>query len=91
MTAATDVGKSTIIINGQKNASANKWYYMSGAAAADLTSITFGTAITTSGWTELTANATEITPTAGHTVARIIEVDAEDKPIAFADVILNIG
>jgi len=91
MSAATDTGKTTLIINAQKEASANKWYYMTATSAAGLTSITFGSAITTGNWTELTANATEITPTASHIVARIVEVDSADKPIAFADVPLNIG
>jgi len=91
MTAATDTGKTTILINGVKEASANKWYYMTATSAAGLTAITYGSAITTGNWTELTANATEITPTASHTVARVVEVDSSDYPIAFCDTLLNIG
>lgn len=97
MTAATAVGKTTLIVNGQLNATGNKWYYMTAAAASGLTAITYGTAITTSGWTEMKdasnnpINYMEITPTVGHTVARIVEVDSSDMPVAFADVILNIG
>lgn len=91
VTAATDVAKSTIIINGQKEASANKWYYVTAAAASGLTAVTFGTAITVANWTELTANTTEITPTSGHTAVRVVEVDSASKPIASGDAILNIG
>jgi len=97
MTAATAVGKTTLIVNGQLNATGNKWYYMTAAAASGLTAITYGTAITTSAWTEMKdasnnpINYLEITPTAGHTVARIVEVDSANKPVGFADVVLNIG
>ena len=91
MSAATDTGKTTLIINAQKDASTDKWYYMTATSAAGLTAITYGSAITVGNWTELTANATEITPTASHIIARIVEVDSANKPIAFADVPLNIG
>lgn len=91
MSAATDVGKTTLIINAQLEASGNKWYYMTATSAAGLTPITFNSAITVGNWTQLTANATEITPTASHIIARIVEVDGSNKPIAFADVPLNIG
>ena len=91
MSAATDTGKTTLIINAQLDAPTNKWYYMTATSAAGLTAITYGTAITTGNWTQLTANATEITPTANHVIARIVEVDSANKPIAFADVPLNIG
>lgn len=97
MSAATNVGKTTLIVNGQLDATGNKWYYMTAAAASGLTAITYGTAITVANWTEMKdasnnpINHVEITPTSGHTVARIVEVDSASKPVAFADVILNIG
>ena len=53
--------------------------------------MTYGTAITTSAWTELTVNGGEITPASGDTVARVVEVDAANKPIAVGDTVLNIG
>lgn len=89
MTAATDTGKSTIIINGAKEGS--KWYYMTATDASGLTAITFGSAITTANWTELTTPATEITPTSGHTMVRVVDVDANNKPISFGDAPINIG
>ena len=33
----------------------------------------------------------EITPTSGHKFIRVVEVDADDKPIAKGDAVLNIG
>lgn len=97
MTAATAAGKSTLIINGVLGATGNKWYYMTATAASGLTAITYGSAITVGNWTEMKdasnnpINYVEITPTAGHTVARIVEVDSSAYPLAFADVLLNIG
>lgn len=97
MSAATDVGKTTLLINGVMNPTGVKWYYMTATAASGLTAITFGSAITTGNWTEMKdssnnpINHVEITPTTNHTWARIVEVDSADKPIAYADVPLNIG
>ncbi|MCR5663558.1 MAG: N4-gp56 family major capsid protein [Oscillospiraceae bacterium] len=91
VTAATDSGKSTVVVNGLKEASANKWYYVTAATAAALTAVTYNTAITVANWTELTANGTELTPTAGHKFIRVVEVDASSKPVAVGDAPLNIG
>ena len=90
-TAATDIGKTTVVIHAEKEATANKWYYDTAAAISGLEAVTFGTAITTANWTQLTAVATEITPTSGHKYIRVIEVDSADKPIAKADVLINVG
>ena len=97
MSAATDIGKTTLIVNGVLGATGNKWYYMTAAAASGLTAITFGSAITVGNWTEMKdasnnpINHVEITPTSGHLYARIVEVDSASKPIGFADIPLNIG
>jgi len=97
MTAATDIGKTTIIINGVLGATGNKWYYDTAAAVGSLESITYGSAITAANWTEMKdasnnpINYVEITPTATHVVARVIEVDSSGYPLAVADVPLNIG
>jgi hypothetical protein len=88
-TAATAVGKSTIIVSSEKEG--DKRYYMTAADASKLTAVAYGTAITTSGWTELTGSSKEITPASGHGAVRVVEVDAENKPIAIGDAILNIG
>jgi len=89
ITAATDTGKSTIVVNGVKEGA--KWYYMTAATQAGLTAVTAGSAITTSAWTELTANGLEITPTSGHKYIRVVDVDASNKPLGSGDAILNIG
>ena len=89
VTAPSAAGKTTIVVNATKEGS--KWYYMTATTPAGLTALTFGTAITVANWTELTAASTEITPTATHTVVRVVEVDAASKPIAFGDAVLNIG
>lgn len=91
-TAATSAGKSTVlVIPGQHDASGVKWYYCTGANAAALENVTYGTAITTAKWTEMAAASAEITPASGSTVIRVIEVDKDSKPIAMGDAVLNVG
>jgi hypothetical protein len=89
ITAATDIGKSTIVVNAVQEGA--KWYYMTAATVAGLTAVTAGSAITVGNWTELTANGTEITPTAGHKYIRVVSVDASNKPIAVGDALINVG
>lgn len=91
VTAATDTGKSTIVVNAVKAAAANKWYYDTATTVAGLIGVTYNTAITTANWTELTANGLEITPTAGDLYIRVVEVDSNNKPVAVGDALLNIG
>lgn len=97
-TAATDTNKTTVTVTTAQEGA--KRYFMTAAAASGLTALTYGTAITTSAWTELKVtsgsidanlNGFEITPTSGHTVIRVVEVDSDSKPIAYGDAILNIG
>lgn len=89
VTSATDAAKSTIVVNGVKEGA--KWYYVTAATQAALEAVTAGTAITPADWTELTSNGLEITPTAGHKYIRIVDVDADNKPLAVGDAILSIG
>ena len=89
ITAATDTGKSTIVVNGVKEGA--KWYYKTAATQAALPAVTAGTAITVSGWTELTANGLEITPGSTDKYIRVVDVDASNKPLGSGDAILNIG
>ena len=92
VTAATDTGKSTIVVNGTKETSTNVWYYDTAQTIAGLIGVTYDSAITTGNWTELTANGTEITPTAGDKYVRVVEVDGtSSKPVAVGDALLNIG
>lgn len=90
ITAPTDTGKSTVMVNpAVKNGV--KWYYVTAATAAGLTSVSYGSAITAANWTELTSSGVEITPTSGHKYIRVVEVDADDEPVAYGDAVLNIG
>lgn len=88
VTAATAVGKSTILVNSALEGT--KRYYMTSATAGGLTAVTYGTAITTSAWTELTEGM-EITPTDGHKFIRVVEVGSDNRPIAVGTNVLNIG
>jgi hypothetical protein len=90
LTAAYDVGKTAIIVNAVQEGA--KWYYATAATVAALPAVTAGTAITTSAWTQLTANPMEnITPASGHKVVRVVCVDASNKPISVGDAIINVG
>lgn len=88
-TAATAAGKSTIIVPAELEGV--KRYFVTAANASGLTALTFDTAITTGDWTALSSNSMEIEPASGHRVVRVVEVDENDKPIAYGDSILNIG
>lgn len=88
-TAATASGKTTIIVTSEKEGTTR--YYKTAADAASLTAVAYGEAITTSAWTAMANSSVEITPAGGHTSVRVVEVDAESKPIAVGDAILNIG
>ena len=90
-TAATAVGKSTVVVNTEKSDAANAWYYVTAATKAALTAVTSGTAITPANWTALTSNTTEITPTGTHKYIRVVEVDSNNKPVSTGDAKLNIG
>ena len=92
ITAATDTGKSTIVVNAVQEGSA--WYYITAATVADLTAVTAGSAIAysdTSKWAGTLTNGAEITPTASHKYIRVVSVDSSYYPIAVGDAILNIG
>ena len=89
-TVGGESGKSAVLVEPAALEGAKR-YVQTKASAAQLTAVTYGTAITTSAWTELTVNGGEITPASGDTVARVVEVDAANKPIAMGDAVLNIG
>lgn len=89
-TVGGETGKSAVIVEPAALEGAKR-YVQTKASAAQLTAVTYGTAITPSAWTELTVNGGEVTPANGDTVARVVEVDASNKPIAVGDAVLNIG
>ena len=87
VTAATDVGKTTIIVEPGELTGAKRVYKTSNTTP---TAVAYGDALTT-GWTELTSNGLEITPTSGHTWVQVAELDADNKAIAVGTSVLNIG
>ena len=89
-TVGGESGKSAVLVEPAALEGAKR-YVQTKASAAQLTAVTYGTAITTSAWTELTVNGGEVTPASGDTVARVVEVDAANKPIAVGDAVLNVG
>ena len=93
MSAATANAETTLIVNGVLGAATNKWYYDTATSAAGLEPLYYGTAITTANWTQMTTNplAVDMSGSPTHKVARIVEVDSSNYPLAFADIPLNIG
>lgn len=89
-TVGSESGKSAVIVEPAALEGAKR-YVQTKPDAAHLSAVTYGTAITPSAWTELTTNGGEITPANGDTVARVVEVDASNEPIAVGDCVLNIG
>lgn len=89
-TVGTDAGKSAVLVEPAALEGAKR-YVQTKAAASALTAVTYGTAITPSAWTELVGSGSEITPASGDTVARVVEVDSANKPLAMGDAVLNIG
>lgn len=91
ITAATDTGKTTVVVNGVKENASNTWYYDTATTVAGLEAVAYNTAITTANWTALTANGLEITPTSGDKYIRVVEVDTNNKPVAVGDALINVG
>ena len=91
-TSGADLGMSSVmIVPGVLEASGNKWYYQTAETAEGFSELAYGTAVTTSQWTELTASGAVITPAEGHKFIRVIEVDGENMPIACGESVLHIG
>lgn len=98
MTKASASGKSTILVNADKEKTTNRWYAKTAADHASLPAVTYGTPIdvttASSPWygaTQLTAKSTEITPTSGHTRVKVVEVLSNMNPVAVGEVPLHIG
>lgn len=88
-TYASNTGKSTVQVVAELEG-ASRWYKTAATAAA-LPAVTHGTAIDTTAWTQLTSNSLEIVPAITDTAVRVVEIDANKKPIAMGDSVLNIG
>ena len=101
VTAATDTGKTTVVVNGQKEASTNLWYYNTGATMAGFPETpTYNTAITynnSAKWKALSTNGAELAAasdfmTSTDKYIQVVEVDATAyKPIAVGTALINLG
>lgn len=101
VTAATDTGKSTIVVNGQKENSTNLWYYNTAANIASFPATpVYDTAIAYSDstkWKALSANGAELTASSDFMTAtdkyiQVVEVDATAyKPVAVGTALINVG
>ena len=98
ITSATNIGKTSIIMNCEKEKSTNKWFYITAEDHASLPDVVYGTSIDvstqSSGWygaVELTEMETEITPPEGHTRIKVVEVLRSMKPVGVSERKLNIG
>lgn len=88
-TAARKSGKYDIVINGAKEGA--KRYYAPAETIAELPSVTQGSAITTSDWTEATSDLVANLTAGDNKYVRVVEVDAASKPLALGDTVINAG
>lgn len=86
-TAATNTGKTTIMVNGAAE-SGNSFKYKLGTSAA---SVSYDEALTT-GWTALTTNPLEVGSLGSNTMVTVAEVNTTDnKAKAVGHAIINAG
>ena len=90
-TGASAAKKTTLVVISEKELSTNELYYMTATDVSGLTEVKYGEAVSTGSWTKLDGNGLQFTPATGHTVVRVVEVDASANPIAVGDAKLNIG
>jgi hypothetical protein len=91
-TAASEAGKTTVLINpAVKDSPAGRWYYCTAETPEGLEEAVYGEAIDAEDWTELASSGAEITPPGGHRCLRLVETDADGKPLARGDAALNLG
>lgn len=88
-TFASDVGKTSIMVNGELPTGHSYAYMETNDVATDLAGVTYGQ--TVSGTTALTTNPLEITPTSGMTDVIVVELDASSKAVAVGVALINVG
>lgn len=86
-TFAIGGGKTSIMLNGEPE-TGHTLAYATAAAASGLVAVTYGAA--PSDTIAMPSNPMTITPTSGHTVVRVVELDASNKAVAFGDAIINL-
>lgn len=90
-TAGTASGKTTILVEPGAPESGNTWMYQEAATASDLDGVAHGTVITKSNWTALSGNGKEVATTSGNTVVAVVEIGADEKPLAYGTSVINKG
>lgn len=90
-TGASAAKKTTLVVISEKEQSTNELYYMTATDVSGLTEVKYGEAVSTGSWTKLDGNGLQFAPATGHTIVRVVEVDASANPIAVGDAKLNIG
>lgn len=88
-TAATGAGESTVTVHAEMEGAA-RWY-MTAASVGELPAVTYGTAVSTSGWTKLEGASAVVNYEDGDKFIRVVELDSAGKPVAVGTNVLNIG
>ena len=88
-TFALGDGKSTVQVVAELEG--DKRYFAVAEEGSALPNVTYGSAISAADWQQMTGSSVEITPAAGDSVVRVVEVDADGMPIAMGDAMLSIG
>lgn len=88
-TAATGVGESTLLVHSEMEG--NKRYYITANSVGNLNPVTYGTAISAGEWTELNGASAKVAFETGDKFIRVVEVNADYKPLAVGTNVLNIG
>lgn len=88
-TFAVGGGKTSIMLNGEAE-TGHTLGYCTATDAAALKAVAYGTVPASDDFTTTNANPITITPTSGHTVVRVVELDAAGKAVAYGDALINL-
>ena len=88
-TAATGMDESTVTVHSEMEGSA-RWY-VTADSVGELPAVTYGTAVSTSGWTKLEGASAVVNYQNGDKFIRVVELDSTGKPVAVGTNVLNIG
>ena len=86
-TAATGMEESTVLVHSELEGE-NRWY-ITAATVGQLPTVTYGTAVDTSGWTQLKGASAVVNYEQGDKFIRVVELDAGGKPVAVGTNVLN--
>ena len=90
-TFASDVGKTSIMVNGELPTGYELSYY----EGTSIPAVTYEQVInggTTTGWAKMATNPVEITPTSGNTTVTVVMADTTaHKVYAVGSALINVG